>query len=36
MVWHNGWLIYQVIEQHMREHLRRWDYQEVNTPNFRS
>lgn len=31
--WHaNGWILYQAIEQYMRNQLRRWDYQEVNTP----
>lgn len=31
--WHEkGWIIYQVIEQHMREKLRVYGYQEVRTP----
>jgi threonyl-tRNA synthetase len=31
--WHgNGWTIYQTMLQYMREKLRAWDYEEVNTP----
>lgn len=31
--WHpNGWIVYQVIEQYIRQLLRQHDYQEVRTP----
>ncbi len=31
--WHpNGWIIYQAIEQYLRQRLREWDYQEIRTP----
>lgn len=31
--WHpSGWIIYQTVISYMREKLRQWNYQEINTP----
>jgi threonyl-tRNA synthetase len=35
--WHaNGWIIYQIMEQYLRQKLQEYDYQEIKTPQIAS